>query len=227
VSRTLDPVAFAARRDSYVDAAEGLLRSGGYASVSVADVIAAAGGSKGAFYHYFASKEELLAAVVARLTSTTAEAIAALVEDEGVDAIAAFGSIVHAMPAGRPENRDLMLGLLEVWYRDDNAAIREASRQAAHAALAPLLGALLARGREQGSLRHASPEGSADVLATLLLGMNDAASRLWLSRQSDAVSPDAAMEVLDAYAEGMERVLGVPSGTAFPRDRELLRSWFA
>jgi AcrR family transcriptional regulator len=227
VSRVLDPVAHAARREAYVDAAEALLRTGGYAGVSVGEVIAAAGGSKGGFYHYFTGKQELLEAVVARLAAATSDVVAELVADPAADAVETFAAVVHAMPAGQSANRDLMLGLLTVWYAEDNAAAREAIRQSSHAALVAPLRTLVARGRRQGAFAPSSDDGTADVLATVLLGMSDAAGRLWLARQAGTVSLEAAVRALDAYADATERVLGVPPGTAFPQDRELVRSWFA
>ena len=46
-------------RDRLLDAALALIRRGGLASTSVADLCAEAGLSKGAFFHHFASKEAL------------------------------------------------------------------------------------------------------------------------------------------------------------------------
>lgn len=224
MSRTLDPVAHAARRDEYVDAAEALLRQGGCAALNVQDVIAAAGGSKGGFYHYFASKQDLLAAVVERMTSRTADAVRVLVDGPG-DAVTTFAAVVHAMPAGQPGNRELMLALLQVWYADDNAALREATRQASHSALRPSLETLLARGRDEGAFTVGPAAGASDVLATLLLGMSDAAARSWLARQRGEITLDEGLVVLESYADAAERVLGVAPGTAFPRSPELVRSW--
>ncbi|MFN8157294.1 MAG: TetR/AcrR family transcriptional regulator [Candidatus Nanopelagicales bacterium] len=226
MSRTLDPAAHAARRATYVEAADALLRSGGYARLSIDEVIAAAGGSKGGFYHYFSSKQELLAAVVERMTGSTAVEVRAIVDGPG-DALEKFGLVVAAMPAGRRDAANLMLGLLEVWYADDNAALREAARQSSHEALRAPLTTLLDQGAREHLMAPVSVVGGADVLASLMVAMADAASRTWWLHRRGEISTEDAVAVLDGYADAIDRVLGVPPGTAFRQDHALLRSWFA
>ena len=60
MARTLDPAAHAVKRDTFLDAAQRLIKTKGYEALSVQDVLAAVGTSKGAFYHYFDSKAALL-----------------------------------------------------------------------------------------------------------------------------------------------------------------------
>jgi len=65
--RTLNPVAHAVRRDTFLDAAQALIITKGYEALSVQEVIEAVGASKGAFYHYFDSKSALLEGVIGQM----------------------------------------------------------------------------------------------------------------------------------------------------------------
>lgn len=222
--RTLDPVAHAARRDAFVTAAEQLIRTRGYAAVSIADVIDATGASKGAFYHYFGSRADLLDAVVARMVTGTATAVHAIVADSALDAVAKFRAAVHAMPAGQPAHAQLMRALLQVWYAEDNATMREAARSASVASLREPLAQILEQGIAEKAFAVSSAPGTADVLTALMWAMSDAAGRLWLARQDGSISVRGALAVLEAYAEAIERVLGAAPGT-FPHDADLIRTW--
>jgi AcrR family transcriptional regulator len=52
MARTVNPVAYAARRDAFVDAAVRLIQEKGYEQLSIQGVIEAADASRGAFFHY-------------------------------------------------------------------------------------------------------------------------------------------------------------------------------
>ena len=67
MARTVNLVEHAVRRDTFVDAALGLIQSKGYEEMSIQDVLDEVGASRGAFYHYFDSKTALLEAVLERI----------------------------------------------------------------------------------------------------------------------------------------------------------------
>lgn len=225
MSRTRDPVAHGARREAFLDAAQALIGARGFADVSVADVIEAVGVSKGAFYHYFPTKAALLDGVVNRLVGTTVAQVAAIAADPALDPLAAFRSVVHAMPAGQPARQDLMAELLVVWFTDENAVLRDRVRQSSCARLSPHLAGLIRRGREQGVFTPSSAEGCAVVVCTLMLDLGEAVGRLLLAHRQGVVTFSVVEDVVTSYAEAIERALGATAG-AFPDDRALLRAWF-
>src|SRR4051812_1785170 len=63
----MSPRTYSSARDRILDAAEGLIRSGGIGQLSVEAVATEAKVSKGGFFHHFASKDELLVAFLERL----------------------------------------------------------------------------------------------------------------------------------------------------------------
>jgi len=87
VARTLDPTAYALRRDSFIDAAQRLIRTKGYEQLSVEEILSEVGASKGAFYHYFDSKESLLAAVVDRMVDAATVTMTPIAMDPELGAV--------------------------------------------------------------------------------------------------------------------------------------------
>jgi hypothetical protein len=63
------------------------------------------------------------------------------------------------------------------------------------------------------------------VLVSLWLGLNDAASDLWIARQANAVTLEAVERTVGAHLEAFERILGLPGGS-LPMDRQALHQWF-
>jgi len=87
MARTVDPVAYAARREAFVDAALKVIQAKGYEQLSVQDVIAEVGASKGAFFHYFDSKSALLAAIVDRMVEVATRSVAPIAADPQLTAL--------------------------------------------------------------------------------------------------------------------------------------------
>jgi AcrR family transcriptional regulator len=230
MARTVNPAAYTARRDAFVDAAVRLAREKGYERLVIADVIAEVGASKGAFQHYFDSKEALLAAVVDRTVeeatgaaalTASAGALTPLEKLQGV-----FGGIA-AWKAARPEyQRDALAASLRTWFSDENRGLVERMRTATATRLTPMLAGILAEGVADGSFTLADPEGSASVVTSLMLALNEAAVRLFLQRREQTVSFETATRTLASYAEALERILGIPPGSWASLDKEAARHWF-
>ena len=85
--RTLNPVAHAVRRDSFVEAAQRLIQMKGYEQMSIQDVLDELDASKGAFYHYFDSKVALLEAVVESMVDAATSALEPVVADPDLPAL--------------------------------------------------------------------------------------------------------------------------------------------
>ncbi|MGZ6267507.1 MAG: hypothetical protein ACXWNR_02945, partial [Candidatus Limnocylindrales bacterium] len=82
------------------------------------------------------------------------------------------------------------------------------------------------QGAAEGSFSLASPEGTASVLTSLLLGLNETATRLFLGRRDGTVSYETVTCTLGAYFEAFEQVLGLPPTTWPSLDEGSIRFWF-
>jgi AcrR family transcriptional regulator len=226
MARTLNREAHAVRRDCFVDAATRLIQTRGYEQLSIQDVLDETDSSKGAFYHYFDSKEALLQAVIARMMDAAIAAMMPIVADpdrSAADKLNGFFSGIAQWKAGR---RDLMVRMIEVWISDDNAVVRERYRRAATARLLPLLALIVRQGISEGTFSATSPDHTAGVLTSLLLGSQESASRLFVACQAGEVSIEEVERAFDAFGEAYQRILGAPAGSIGMVDDAMVRFWF-
>jgi AcrR family transcriptional regulator len=228
--RTADPVGNSLRREAIIDVAEGLIRTRGYEQMSIQDVQDELGISRGAIYHYFDSKSALLAAVVERMVQVAATTVSPIVTDPELTALEKLQRVfagIYQWKSEQPEFQpDAVAGLMRTWYSDENAVVLERMRAAVAARLTPLLTDILCQGAADGSFSLTYPAGTASALTSLLLGINEAAVRLFLGRRDGTVSFDTASCTLAAYFEAFERMLGLPP-TPWPLlDEGTLRLWF-
>lgn len=227
MARTLDPVAHAARREAFLDAAQRLIATKGYAQLSIQDVIGELSSSKGAFYHYFDSKAALLDGVVARMVEEGLASLAPAVADPDRSALDKFDVVFSGVAAFKADRRELILALLRVWLSDDNALVREKFRRRVVAAMTPLVAAIIRQGVAEGSFTTASPDHAARVFVSLVLGANEAATDLFAAHQDGAVTFEEVERTLAAFGEAFERVLGARPGSLGFADRSaVLRAWF-
>lgn len=230
MARTVNPAAYTARRAVFVDAAVRLAREKGYDRLVIADVIAEVGASKGAFQHYFDSKEALLAAVVERTVEEATGAATSVASDPALTPLerlqGVFGGI-YAWKAARPEYQpEAVAASLRTWFSDENRVLVERMRTTTASRLTPVLAAILAEGVADGTFSLADPEGSASVVTSLMLALNEAAVLLFLGRREQTVRFETATRTLASYAEALERILGIPAGSWPLLDEEAARLWF-
>jgi AcrR family transcriptional regulator len=226
MARTLDPEAHSLRRDSFVDAAQRLIQTRGYEELSLQGVIDEVGASKGAFYHYFSSKETLLEAVIERMTDAALEVMTPIANDHELTAIAKLQLVFTTLAAWKGERKEFFLELLEVWMSAPNSVVREHFRREVVARMTPLLTTIVRQGAAEGVFTPTSPDGAAAVLVTLMLGLNELATQLFLARQARTVTFDEVVTTLAAYTEAFERILGLPAGSWAMLDDSTLHTWY-
>ena len=230
MARSVDPVAHAVRRDAYVDEAIRLIQTRGYEQLSIQDVIDGVGTSKGAFFHYFNSKGALLAAVIDRMVETAANIVAPVAADPRLCAVEKLQGVFAGIARWKGEQPEFqpaaVEALVRTWYSDENSIVVERMRAAVGQRLTPLLLGILRQGAADGEFSLASPEGTASVFTSLMLGLNDEAIRLFLGRRDGTVSVEHVTCTLKAYADAFERILGLPP-MAWPLvDETTVTHWF-
>lgn len=226
MARTLNPETHAVKRDVFVDVAQILITTKGYAGFSVQDVLDAANASKGAFYHYFEAKDELVDAVVNRMADQAATTIEPVLEDPDRTAIEKLEALFHGMARFKAERKDLVLGILRIWLSDDNLVVREKLRRIVVLRLVPWLDGIVRQGLAEGTFTSDYPDHLARVLATQVQGMSELASELWVERQLGTTSLEEVKRVFNAYQEAFERIAGAPKGTLRFLDEQTVEFWF-
>jgi AcrR family transcriptional regulator len=224
--RTIDPEAHALRRDAFVEVAQRLIATKGYEHLSVQDVIAELGASKGAFYHYFASKEALLAAVIETMVDGATVVAGPIAADPGLDALEKLKRLFGAISSWKGERKDLIIGFLSSWLSAENTVARERMRQAMAREFTPVLETVLCQGVDEGTFSVSSPHDTAAVLVALIVGLNDHATRMALARFAGEIPFEAVEQLLDAYLQAFERILGLEPGEFHIYDDDLIQYWF-
>ena len=224
MARTINHASRTIRRDAFVDAAQRLIALKGYEPMSIQDVLEALDASRGAFYHYFDSKVALLEAVLERAVVEATANVERILSDSDISALAKLSRLLTDIADYKNARPDLIRGL-QVWLSDDNVLARDKLRRLTAARLTPLLAPIVRQGCDEGVFAVSSPDETARVLVSLLQGLNELASELFVKRQADAIALDEVEQPLSAYIEAMERILGIPAGS-LPRQQSTLRKWF-
>lgn len=225
MARTLNPTAHAVRRDAFLDAAEGLIRTKGYEETSIQDILDAADASRGAFYHYFDSKAALLEAVVDRMTDAVLAVVEPIADDPALDAPARLRALLLTAGAWKAERSDLLLAFMRSWYAAENDLVRLRASRAALARLTPLIARIVREGRDEGAFDCTSPDDAATLLAALFAGSADIMIPLFLGCRDGRVPAADVERFVSAYEEAMERILGMTPGSLVLVDRTALHIW--
>jgi AcrR family transcriptional regulator len=213
----------AARRTEILDAAERLIVTKGYEQMTVQDLLDALQLSKGAFYHYFDSKLALLEAVLVRRQEELQQRFLLIMQDARVDTLTRLQRFFDTLSLWKTAQRGLLLPLLEVLYRDDNALFRHKLRALALKHTAPLLTAILRQGIEEGLIAATYPDQTSEVVLALVLDLGDACAHVLLAPEPHLFSRLERLVV--AYTEAIARVLGLPDGSFSIIDAPTLAQW--
>jgi AcrR family transcriptional regulator len=226
MARTVNATVHAIRREAFVDAAQRLIQAEGYDQMSVQDVLDDLGASRGAFYHYFDSKAALLEAVVDRMVEAATTALAPLVADPSVPALQKLQGVFAGIARWKGERIELTSAILRAWLSDENAIVREKFRQGLVPRLGPLLAAIVRQGRDERAFTSSSPDDTGRVLVSLIQGLNETATELYVARQADRISFEDVERTLTTYVGAFEGVLGLPAASLMIGDTAVLREWY-
>jgi len=226
VARTLNPTLHGIRRDAFLDVGQRLIETKGYEAMSIQDVLDALEASKGAFYHYFDSKQALLEAVVDRFADGAMAAIAPILNDSPLPASRKLERVFAGIAGWKAERKKFVLGIIEVWNSDSNAIVREKVRRMTVRLMVPLLSAVVRQGVDEGVFKVASPDETAGVLVTLMLGAQEQATHLFIARQADTIPYELVERTFAGFTQAYERILGIPQGSLTLADKATLHFWF-
>jgi AcrR family transcriptional regulator len=217
---------YTVRREAFLDVAQRLVQTKGYEAMSIQDVLNELEASKGAFYHYFDSKQALLEAVVERFADSAIADLSPVMDDPNLPALRKLERFFAGIARRKAQHKDLMLALIEVWNSDGNAIVREKLRRLTVSRMIPLLSAVIQQGTNEGIFRAASPDETATVFVSLMLGFQELANEYFIARQAGTIAFEAVQRSVGSFTEAFERILGIPKGSLTLTDEATLHFWF-
>jgi AcrR family transcriptional regulator len=227
VPRVVKPEAYEARRNEILDVARRLVMlTKGYTGMAVQDILDELQISKGAFYHYFDSKQALLEALIERLASEATPMLEAIVDNPDMAALEKLHEFFGNIARWKTERKDYLMALLDVWYADENAIVREKLRAATPARYGPLLGRVIQQGIDEGLMTAAHPDQIGSLILCMVFDMGYDFALLLRRRTSDPDAIGCAFKTVAAYGDAIERVLGAPQGSLTLIDSETIHAWF-
>jgi hypothetical protein len=117
--------------------------------------------------------------------------------------------------------------LTRVWYSDENALARQKMLNMMIRHVTPLFVEIIQQGVQEGVFSTPYPEYASQVNLNLVQGLGDTFARMLLSEEaksSDAVQK--AENLIAAYNDALERILGAPKGSIHLMDTKSLKEWF-
>lgn len=226
MARTLDVERHTVRKEAFVEAAQRLMQTGGYEAMSIQDLLDELGASRGAFYHYFDSKQALLGAVVDRIADQALAMVSPAVGDPDLPAIPKLERFFGGIAQYKTDRKALMLEFIKVWKSDDMAVVRDRLRPIMVEKIGPMLARIVKQGVAEGVFKVDSPDETARILMTLMLGFQDVATDLFLARQANTISYAEAGRTFMSFRRAFERILGADAGSISIVDRQTLDEWF-
>ena len=226
MARTVNATLRTVRRDAFLDVAQRLVQAKGYEAMSIQDVLDELEASKGAFYHYFDSKQALLEAVVERFADVAIAELAPVLNDPKLPALRKLERFFAGIARRKAEQKELMLAIIEIWNSDGNAIVREKLRRLTVSRMVPLLSAVIKQGIDEGVFRVASPDETATVFVSLMLGFQELANDYFIARQAGTITFAVVQRSVASFTEAFERILGIPKGSLTLTDESTLHFWF-
>ncbi len=215
------------RRNEILESAQRFVYARGFEQMAIQDILDDLQISKGAFYHYFTSKQALLEALIERMMLDAEQVLTPIVHDPNLPALVKFQGFFDAIARWKTARKDFILALLQGWYSDGNAIVRQKVNAAAIKWYTPLLTEIICQGIREGVMNNPHPEQAGEVVLALILGMGDAMAGLFLP---DGLHPGDLPQLeatLTAYTDALERILGLPPGSIQFVDTAILEEWVA
>lgn len=229
MARTLKRDEHAAKRNEILDAALQLVYSKGYGRMTIQDILERLQISKGAFYHYFDSKAAVLEALVERMVTEQVEPqMVAIVRDPHLTALEKLQGYFDTSARWKTAKKEFVMELVRVWYSDENALARQKMFALMVQHVTPLFNEIINQGVREGIFTTPYPEYASQINISMIQILGDTFAQMLLldEKEHDHRLIEQAENLLAAYTDGVERVLGAPQGSIHLMDTESLKAWF-
>ncbi len=228
--RTVKQEEYAARRKEILDVAQRLVYTVGYDQLAIQDILDELKISKGAFYHYFDSKQALLEALIEYIYEQVEPLLIPIVEDPDLSPLDKLRRFFDTTARWKTAHKAQMLSLMQIWYADENALVRQKAVAMTIKRAGPLLARIIAQGVQEGVLTTRFPERASEIVFNLSQSIGDGLIELLLHcEQTGLWREDLEQAVCrgTAYGDAVERGLGAPEGSLNLLSPGILQEWFA
>lgn len=201
------------RKDAILNTAEKLFIEKGYDETSIQDILDALSLSKGGFYHYFESKLQLLEEIAARRAQADVERLRGEIASARFTPTQKLNRLFSAVQLVNSADPTFAALSLKVGFIDGDVNFRDQNRAFLLENLCPLADAAVAAGVKDGTFFTRRPERISRIALILACDANDECCR---ALAKNPHSPDTAIEIMDvvnAYQECMETLLGAKFGS--------------
>ncbi len=201
------------RRDSIIKAAERLFFSKGYDNTSVQDVLDALSISKGGFYHYFESKLSLLKAIARAHGEQRIEALRQEMAGGRLSPIRRINMLLSETVLFNHDDPNMNALIVKIGYIDGDSNLREETRTGMLPQLAEMMDRAVEDGVRDGSIFTRTPAQIGRILLLLGYDVNDEVCRMMAESPIDADWVIRAADLLNAYRECAENLIGARIGS--------------
>jgi AcrR family transcriptional regulator len=230
MARLIDETAHLSKRNEILDCAQRLIYTTGYEQMSIQEICSFLGISKGAFYHYFDSKPSLLEALLNRTSQQALGIIFTILDDPTLPALKKLEKFYENTNNWKSTQRPYLLAILRTWYTDENAIVRQKLLTYFGDRFIESLDKVFKEGMDEGVFHPAYPEMAGNVVYSLMVKMSDSIGGIMLSALD---SPEASEEpyiskmddLVKAYTDAIERVLGADTGSIHLIEMRMLKDW--
>jgi AcrR family transcriptional regulator len=226
MARIVKEEEYAEKRNAILDVAQKLVYSKGYEQMTIHDILDDLQISKGAFYHYFDSKPALLEALVERMEVEVEKLLLPIIHDPEVAALQKLQRFFDTINRFKTARKDFLLALMQGWYRDENAIVRQKLIMRGTKHIKPFLAEIIHQGIQEGAFSTTYPEQVGEVVLSLALALGDNLGQLLLSSGPGHDDLQHIECTVAAYNDALERILGTPRGSLSLADTETLKEWF-
>ena len=117
--------------------------------------------------------------------------------------------------------------LTRVWYSDENALARQKIFAKMVAYVTPLFVEIINQGVREGVFSTPYPEYASQINIGLIQALGDTFARILLSGEAkNGNALQEAENLMAAYNDALERLLGATKGSIHLMDTESLKEWF-
>ncbi len=226
MARTVKEEEYAIKRKEILAVAQRLIYTKGYEQMSIQDILNELKISKGAFYHYFNSKQVLLEALIDQMTEEAEPFIAPIALDPNLSALEKLHRFFDTAARWKTARKEYLLSLMQGWYADENALMREKAQNRMIEHFSPMLAGIIRQGIAEGVMNSSFPDQMASMAFALLVSLGYAYMDLLSNNTPNHHELQRAVELVEAYNAALERMLGAAAGSIKLMDVEILQDWF-
>jgi AcrR family transcriptional regulator len=227
MTRSVKAHEYAQKRNAILDVAARYITTKGYEQMTTQDLLEALQISRGAFYHYFESKQALLMALVERIGEQAEQLVLGIASSREMPAQDKLLRFFAVLDQYKRENKDLVFAFMRVWYADENALFRHKLYLARVKRLAPWLSQIIQEGVAEGVFTTPYPDQAARMILSLLEDLGYATVELLLAEEGEHPAIPRLVQMGEATADALERVLGMKPGCLWQSWSEDFSRWQA